>query len=45
MIITDLAAAFSNETKGHPLVVVRNALYYSETKNEFTLGNGFFLQN
>jgi hypothetical protein len=32
MIITDLAAAISGETKGHSLVIGRNALSYSETK-------------
>jgi len=33
MIITDLAAVVSGETKGHPLVIGRDALFYSETKN------------
>jgi len=33
MIITDLAAVISSETKGHPFVIGRNALFYSETKN------------
>jgi hypothetical protein len=33
MIITDLAAVISRETKGHPLVIGRNALFYSEAKN------------
>jgi hypothetical protein len=33
MIITDLAAAVSTETKGHPLVIGKDALFCSETKN------------
>jgi hypothetical protein len=33
LIITDLAAVISSKTKGHPLVIGRNALFYSETEN------------
>jgi hypothetical protein len=32
MIINDLTGVISGETKGHPLVIGRNALFYSETK-------------